>query len=335
MHKLTDYLLAIRTPNSPSAPAGVKTVELVPADGDDVISSTIGGLRAGGLTAADFRSRAIFLVPDGPGGLVTYAALCGFSGRRVDAYADGAVLEFSRLDRDGAACPDAGRPSEFLMWAQVGGPVAEGIPTVHLGSGGQELVSPQAATVIRYAARLRMVPPESVRDALAMFVLVAALRRRADDRFPFLSTGTEPVPLTKNALDQGIDLEKLRQEAARHRQELRIASRGAEVVARVPVSPHNRRIAEANGVDIRTVLRRLGSTTDEEGMWHCPRPRSHSNGDERPSMKVYGDNRTRCQRCDAEKIGPVRLAVDVLRVTPDEAASFILDSDRVVDLRAA
>jgi hypothetical protein len=55
MHKLTDYLLAIRTPDSPLAPAGVKTVELVPAEGDDVIASTIGGLRVGGLTAADLR----------------------------------------------------------------------------------------------------------------------------------------------------------------------------------------------------------------------------------------------------------------------------------------
>ncbi|GAA2404255.1 hypothetical protein GCM10010191_09960 [Actinomadura vinacea] len=332
MHKLTDYLLAIRTNGSPPAPAGVKTVMLVPAEGDDVISSTIGGLRASGLTAADFRSRAIFLAPDGPGGLVAYAALCGFAGRRVDAYADGAVLEFSRLDRDGAAFPDAGLPPEFLTWAQVGGPEADGIPTVHLGSGGQELVTPEAATVIRYAARLRMVPPDSARDALAMFLLVAALRRRADDRFPFLSTGTEPVPLVKNAPDQGIDLEKLRQEAVRFRRALRIARRGAEIVPPVPVSPHNTRIAEANTVDVEAVLRRLGSTAGEEGMWHCPRPRGHSNGDENPSVRTYRDNRARCHRCDAEKVGPLRLAVDVLGVTPDEAASFILDSDRVVDL---
>ncbi|GAA4096715.1 hypothetical protein [Actinomadura miaoliensis] len=335
MYKLTDYLLAIRTTGSPPAPAGVKTVDLVPTGSDDVISATLGGLRASGLTAADFRSRAIFLAPDGPAGLVTYAALCGFSGRRVDAYAGGTVLAFSRLGDDGASFPDAGRPSEFLLWAQVGGPVADGIPTVHLGSAGQEMVSPQAATVIRYAARLRMVPPDSARDALAMFVLVAALRRRADDRFPFLSTGTEPVPVGKNAPDQGIDLERLRQEAVRYRQELRIARRGADIVPPVPLSPHDRRIAEANGVDVRTLLRRLGSSADEEDMWHCPRPRRHSNGDERPSMKVYENGRARCHRCDAERIGPVRLAVDVLGVTPDEAASFILDSDRVVDPRAA
>ncbi|MFC5747736.1 hypothetical protein [Actinomadura rugatobispora] len=335
MHKLTDYLLAIRTTGSPPAPEGVKTVVLEPAAGDDVIASTLAALRASGLTAADFRSRAIFLAPDGPAGLVAYAALCGFSGRRVDAYADGAVLEFSRLDHDGAAFPDAGPPPEFLLWAQVGGPAADGIPTVHLGSGGPDPLSPEAATVIRYAARLRLVPPDSARDALVMFLLVAALRRRADDRFPFLSTGTEPVPLVKNAPHQGIDLERLRQAAARHRQEQRIARRGAEIVPPIPVSPHNARLAEADRVDVRVVLRRLGSGAGaDDGLWHCPRPGPHGRRDEHPSMKMYGDNRTRCHRCDAEKIGPLRLAVDVLGVTPDEAATFILDSDRVVDLRA-
>jgi hypothetical protein len=36
-------------------------------------------------------------------------------------------------------------------------------------------------------------------------------------------------------------------------------------------------------------------------------------------------------RCDVEKIGPIRLVIDVLDVTPDEAASFIVDSDRVIN----
>ncbi|XVQ11457.1 hypothetical protein ACQP1W_02435 [Spirillospora sp. CA-255316] len=329
MQKLTDYLLAIRTTGSPPAPEGVKTVMVEPAGDGDVIA----GLRAGGLTAADFRSRVIFLAPPGSAGLVVYAALCGFSNRRIDAYTDGVVLPLSRMDRDGAAFPDAGHPAGFLVWAQVGGPVAEGIPTVHLGTGGPEPVSPEAATVIRYAARLRMVPPDSARDALTMFLLVAALRRRADDRFPFLSTGTEPVPLVKNAPGQGIDLERLRQEAVRYRQELRSARGEAEIVPPVPLSPLNRRIAEADRVDVREVLRRLGAPAGEEGVWHCPRPGGH--GDRRPSMKMYGENRVRCHRCDAEKIGPVRLAVDVLGVTPDEAASFILDAGRVVGLRGA
>jgi hypothetical protein len=334
MNKLTDYVLAIRTAGSPPAPDGAKTVDLVPGDGD-AISSVIGGLRASGLTPADFRARVIFLAPDGVGGLALYAALCGFAGRRIDAYADGTVLEFSRLDRRAEAFVDAGRPSEFLIWAQVGGPKAEGITTVDLGHGTQGLVSPEAASVIRYAARLRMVPPDSARDALAMFLLVAALRRRADDRFPYLSTGTEPVPVSKEDPDQGIDLEKIRREAARYRQEFRAGRQKAEVVPPVPVSARNKRLAEANAVDMKTLLQRLGSSSDERGLWHCPRPRRHNNGDENASMKVYGDNRTRCHRCDAEKVGPVRLAVDVLGLTPDEAARLILDSDRVIDMCAA
>lgn len=334
MNKLTDYGLAIRTDGSPEAPAGTKTVFLIPGDGD-AISSVVNGVRASALTPSDFRARVIFLAPEDDGGLVWYAALCGFAGRRIDAYAGGAVLEFSRLDRQGGGFLDAGRPSEFLVWAQVGGTEAEGVRTVQLGQGPQALASLETVSVIRYAARLRMVPPDSARDALAMFVLVAALRRRADDRFPFLSTGIEPVPAGKEDPSQGIDLEKVRREAARYRQELRAGRKGADMVPAVPVSARNKRLAEANAVSIETLLQRLGSSTEERGMWHCPRPRRHSNGDQNASMKVHGNNRTRCHRCDAEKVGPVRLAVDVLDLTPDEAASFVLDSDRVINMCAA
>lgn len=332
MAELSDYVLAIRTPGSPQAPTGVKTVELDAGDVEadaDAVTAAIAALRASGLTAGDFRSRVIFLAPDLPDCLVTYAALCGFAGRRVDAYADGAVLEFSRLDPAGTAFPDAGRYPGHLMWAQVGGPEAAGMPTARLDPRAPGLVIPEDVTLIRYAARLRMVPPESPRDALAMFVLVAALRRRSDDRFPYLSSGTEPVPVDKSGTDQGIDLEAVRREAMRHRQELRVG-RSAEIVPRVEPSTRTKRIADANAVDIRVVLRRLGASADETGLWHCPRPRKHSNGDENPSLRVYGDNRIRCHRCDGEKTGSLRLVVDVLGLTPDEAARFILDSDRVI-----
>lgn len=332
MHRLTDYVLAIRPPAGPPPPAGIKTVELVPGEGD-AVASTIAALVGSGLTPADMRSRAIFMAPP-DGGLVTYAALCGFAGRRVDAYADGAVLEFSRLDPEGAAFPDAGRPPGHLMWGQVGGPDTEGMPTVHIDTRAPHLVSPQAVTVIRYAARLRMVPPASARDALAIFLLVAALRRRADDRFPYLSTGTEPVPATKDDPDQGIDLEKVRREASAHRRRLQATRQRAEMVPPEPVSSHDLRIAKANATDIQVLLQRLGSAPQEGTLWHCPRPGRHGNGDENPSLRVYGADRVKCHRCDAEKIGPVRLAVEVLGVTPDEAAGFILEAERTVDVHA-
>lgn len=338
MSELTDYVLAIRMTGSPPAPEGIKVVDVTAGTGTgDIVAATIESLRSSGLTPADFRARVIFMAPDDPRCLVAYAALCGFAGRRVDAYAGDAVLEFSRLDPDGSAFADAGRPDGFLMWAQAGAPGipdALGMPTVRLAPNTPDIATPEAVSVIRYAARLRMVAPPTARDALAMFLLIAAIRRRADDRFPYLSTGTEPAPDTKDDPTQGIDLEKIRRAAAEYRQQLRAARRGAEIVPPVPVSAHNRRVAEANKVSITTVLARLGSTADSTtGRWSCPRPDRHSNGDLNPSMKVFSDGRARCQRCDAEKIGPVRLIVDVLGLTPDEAADFILDSDRTVDTR--
>ena len=334
MTNMTDYVLAIRLPGSPPAPAEIKTVDLVPGEGD-IVSATIDGLRASGLTAADFRSRVLFLASDGPECLVPYAALCGFAGRRIDALAGGTVLPFSRPAAYGADLPDAGRPPGHLMWGQVGGPDAEGIPTAHLARPERGLVSPEAATVIRYAARLRMVPPDSAGAALAMFVLVAAMRRRGDDRFPYLSTGTEPVPLSKDDPRQGVDLERIRRAAAQYRQQLRAARPGAEIVPPVAVAPRDRRLAEANAARIGEVLRRLGAAPAAADRWHCPRPGRHNNGDENPSMRTYGDDRTRCRRCDAEKIGPLKLVVDVLGVTPDEAATFILDSGGTVDTSVA
>ncbi|WP_173097328.1 hypothetical protein [Actinomadura verrucosospora] len=337
MNELTDYVLAVRVTGSPSAPEGVKSVDVTPPAGiDDVAAAAVEGLRSAGLTPADLRSRVIFLAPDDPGCLVSYAALCGFAGRRVDAYADGAVLEFSRLDLDGSAFVDAGRPDGHLVWAQAGGPGipdAPGMPTVRLASNTPGLAAPEAVTVIRYAARLRMAAPASVRDALTMLLLIAAIRRRGDDRFPYLSTGTEPAPTTKDDPTQGIDLEKIRRAAADHRQQLRAARRGAEIVPPVPVPAHDQRVADANKTPITTVLTRLGAKADATGRWNCPRPDRHSNRDENPSMKVLADNRTRCQRCDAEKIGPVRLVIDVLGLTPDEAATFILDSKQTLDTR--
>ena len=351
MRNPTDYQLAVRTTGSPPAPEGVTAVTLRPTrdpDGDTgagAVAAALGGLRASGLTAADLRSRVLFLAPEGTAaGLVAYAALCGFSGRRLDVWADGTVLEADPIDRAGAAVPDPGPPPRFLTWAQVGGPVAEGIPTVAIpgldrlagggrggdGPGGGPVADPQVVSVIRYAARLRMVPPGSARAAFTLFLLVAAMRRGAADRFPFLSTGREPVPHGRDAPGQGIDLERLRQEAVRYRRGQRRARRaGAEIVPPVPLPPHDARAAGADRADVREVLRRLGARPGADGLWFCPRPGAHPEG--RPTLRLYGDGRARCPRCDTERVGPLRLVVEVLGVTPDEAATFILDSDRVID----
>ncbi|URN09594.1 hypothetical protein LUW74_43770 [Actinomadura madurae] len=120
MHQLAGYVLAIRGVGVSMAPEHIKTIDLVPGEGEDVVAATLEGLRDSGLTAADFRSMVVFIAPEGPSAIVQYAALCGFAGRRIDAYADGTLLRFGRMERDAPVLPDAGRPEEHLMWAQVG-----------------------------------------------------------------------------------------------------------------------------------------------------------------------------------------------------------------------
>ncbi|URN09595.1 hypothetical protein LUW74_43775 [Actinomadura madurae] len=204
----------------------------------------------------------------------------------------------------------------------------DGLPTVRLGPDPlDEAVTPDVVSVIRYAIRLRMVPPRSPRDALSAFVRIAAMRRRSDDRFPFLSTGRESMPVGKDGEDQGIDLELLRRRAARYRKEQRAGRAGGpELVPPVPVPARNRRIAEANAHDVRAVMRLLGVSGGDEGVWPCPRSRNHPAGDRAPSLRVSGDNRVRCRHCDSEKIGAVRLVADALGLTPDEAAAVVLGS---------
>jgi transcription antitermination factor NusA-like protein len=336
VRQLTDYALGIRCPGAPPMPGGIKAIELQLGGcvDDDPIARAVDTLACSGLTGADFRSRVVFLANDDAGGetetLLLYAALCGLAGRRVDAYAAGVVLEFSRPDRQGGDVVDAGRPPAYLEWAQAGGPVAEGMPTVAL-----KQIGPAEVTVIRNAARLRFVPPPSAKAALDAFITMAGIRRRKRERFPYLSTGYEPVPVGKDDPRQGIDLEGVRLAAEQLRKQLRrSAATEATIVPPTAVSPRLVRIAEANTVDIRSVLRRLGSTADESGRWFCPRSGRQGLGHPGPTVRVSGDNRAQCNRCDQENLTPVRLVVETLDLAPDEAVSFVTEDGGAVEVGA-
>ncbi|MGC4807448.1 hypothetical protein [Micromonospora sp. DT233] len=318
--ELDRYPLALRAPGAPQAPAGTETVDLRMRADHDPATAAIDALRASGLTAAHFRSRVVFLASDGPETLVLYAAVCGFAGRRIDAYADGALLRFSDRGPHQDEFPDAGRPPRYLEWAQAGGPPASGIPTASL-----DPADASSVTLIRYAARLRFVPPASPRAALEAFVTIVDIRRRRPknqfNRFPFLSTGREPVPVAKKDPHQGVDLEWVRAAAEAYRQDLRRSGDEApEIVASRPVGGHLRHIAEANQVDIRRVLARLGSTLDESGRWTCPGPHQH---DDELGTLLIRDNRARCRTCWPEALSPVRLAVEARGLSPDEAVRFV------------
>jgi transcription antitermination factor NusA-like protein len=332
MAELTQYPIVIRAVGAPPAPSGVDVVDLV-LDEDEPAASVIDGLRASDLRYKDLQTTtAVFLAPEGAGdlmhaSLMQYTALYGFTDRLLDVYAGGEIVRLERIYDLGTRLVTRIRQPGVLMWAQVGGVPVAGMPTVDVDSARRGLVSPHAVMMISQAARLRMVPPARNADAFALLGLVTALRRRDGEvRSPFLSTGTEPVPIAKNDPFQGIDLEKIRRDAESHRIGSRASNQAPEVVVRKPVSTANQLLADANAVDIRSVLERLGGVPDENGGWQCPRPHErYPRFAQETLLDFSGDNRTRCRVCDRERIGPVRLVVGTRQVTPDEAARFVLE----------
>jgi len=322
------YDLAIRTTHSPPTPDGVAAQEVVIpwAFGDeaDPKSATIDALRASGLDLGHMAAKVVFIAPPGTSGLPAYAAVVGFTHRWVDAYADGSVLELAGSEPGTESMGDVASPDGFHLWAQVGGPQVDGMPTVAFPSDPDGPLDEDIVRVVHHASRLRMVPPSSASAALRMLARVTALRTKARNRWrmPVLSTGTEPLPVDKSTQRQGVDLELIRQAAERYRKETVKERETTEAISAPAVSALNQRIAQADATDPATLLRRLGATSEDGLSWTCPRDR----GDHADNLlKVGTGGRVSCRRCFPREVGLVRLTAETLRLTPDEAAAFILN----------
>ncbi|MFD5749569.1 SAV_2336 N-terminal domain-related protein [Streptomyces sp. NPDC127033] len=328
------YAIAIRTPHSPPTPPGMAVKEMVipwavgEEEEADPKLATAEALRAGGLTPSTVSAKIVFIAPPGPMAVSAYIAVAGFTHRWVDAYADGGLLDMAGLQLFAEGIGDVALPDAYLVWAQAGGPPTEAMPTVPFSSDLDGPPDESTVRTVRYAARLRMVPPDSASAALTMLARIAALRARGDTRWrlPVLSTGTEPPPADKSTQGQGVDLELIRQAGDRYRKESVKAGETTEVLPVPQVSPLNRRIAEANATDPVTLLRRLGATSQDEARWTCPRDR----GDHRDAvLKLASGGRVSCIHCYPSKVGQVRLVMDTKRMTPDEAAAYVLNDSGV------
>jgi hypothetical protein len=97
----------------------------------------------------------------------------------------------------------------------------------------------------------------------------------------------------------------------------------SEIVEKISLTKRQESMIESDNIDMGKVLIYLSSVYNEEsGFWRCTRPQNHKNGDANPSM-VLADNKSRCFRCDTEEIGPVRILVDTLKISPDDAVDII------------
>lgn len=330
----------------PNVPAldGVRVVDLTPAE--HTPDGVIAALRNAEISPADLRSRVLFVADGGAdylrAVLMTYAALIGFTKRRVDVGfgTDGEAVSAEAFDQTVRTMPGLTRPDPVADTIQVGGPARDDIP--HLDA---TALTPTIAAQIRFSRRLRFVPPEHTDKAVLQLVALAALRARGtQEKLPALCDGTEPAP-TDGPDTAGIDLNAVRRAAEELRRSLRSDNRDA-LAEPLEHNPYQR-LADADSLPVEDTLVRLGASSKvvqvpakpgteeydagvdvETVMWHCPRPERHTNGDANPSARIVVKGETslfQCYRCDPERVGSLRLVMDTLDKTGTEAANWLLD----------
>ena len=318
-----------------------------------------------GLTSGDVRARILLAAAaNQPARAVgTLASMLGMSARWVDVAGTGALIRTDQLVRSAGKVPDSHRPEDrdpVVVVAAADAPAdvlarvaATDIPVVRLDADDPVgTISPADAVRIRYSRDVVLFVGPAVEPAVAAAATIGGLRRRGRLwRLPWLAAadvitdavdvlvghhsqvaaataaGTDPTPLPADLGLGVISLEHIRLDGAQQRR-----SRRGYTVAVVDPADLPARLARAAAVDADpdVVLDRLGARRNPDaGVWHCPRPERHRNGDAKPSTKV-ADGKVRCfgTRCDAEPVGVIRLIADTLDITGDEAVDLLTGHSR-------
>ncbi|MFI6482487.1 hypothetical protein ACIBH1_31455 [Nonomuraea sp. NPDC050663] len=322
------------------------------------MEATLDALIDHGLGVVDLYFKVAFHVDDLMPCIPYYMALCGLVGRWLDVVVHDVPLDLQSVYEQSQVLPGNAFLEERLEWAQVGGADPGTMP--HVPFGPDAALDPAHLSVVEHASRLRFVPPVRTRHAMIALARITGIRdRKRHRRAPFLSTGLEPAPTMKDDPLQGLDLQRIRFQAADRRKELHAGIPQDQVSAREDMTPF-RALAAACGLPVDSVLTRLGTAPAifgpdvppgaDEGFpqdaeaapqaghltppaggafWRCPRSGNHRHGDRHPSLLVR-DQQIRCIRCDNRPISVVRLTSETFAVTPDEAAAFLLDLDCVI-----
>lgn len=325
VHASPQYQIVLHLGPAPQISA-LRIVDVTPAmpeTGQGVADAVVQALARAGLGPEDFRAR-ILLAVDGTDpmtAVLAYAAAVGLTGRFVDALVEGRVVPLARLAEQRSALADAGRPGETVEALEADD--TEDGPLADLVSAGPD---PRTVSMFRYAWHVRLTVSGGPAVALVHFVTVASVRRRGTaERFPQLAPNTRAAagPDVEHDPDLDVDAEALRRAGAALRRAHRLDNR-REIVAPTEPTARMLRLRAAAVVPVAGVMLRLGSVLDEAGeRWRCPRPQRHTNGDSNPSMVQRDDNMVRCGRCDIEPVDPLRLVMDALGMSVDEAAAWI------------
>ena len=92
----------------------------------------------------------------------------------------------------------------------------------------------------------------------------------------------------------------------------------------IDLTSRQRVLLQAADTNVEETLTKLKSHRNQDtGLWRCSRPQNHRNGDANPSSHVE-DNRVRCYKCDLEPLDSLRLVMETLNISPDDAAVWLL-----------
>ena len=316
----TNYMLHIHIGGTPPVESHSQTVMHIPADKDYMAA-----LEQSNITAPDLKTKTLVIVQENSiEALQMYVALCGVAARLLDCATQ------KSLHHPSAA------PSVPIASVQ-----SLGDTTVLVGDKSEISISfddilgaEQIAQIIAAKKVVLLVGSNTdyTADTEKYDKIVGAMLTIASARIRECYPSVATVDATNSSLVQSIlsgdmsnvvDLEEVRKAGAALRRAKRVDDR-SEVASPIDLSARQRYLMQAASVSVEETLMRLDSHVNAEtGFWRCSRPNRHRNGDANPSSHVE-DNKVRCYRCDKEPLDSLRLVMDTLSITPDEAATWLL-----------
>ena len=327
----SDYKLCIIVGerSAERAPKNERTEMYIPATKD-----YIDALEKSGLTASDTKTKTLVeLKEKSLEALTIYAALCGLASRTLDCEIDGVLCRFVNIPQSADSVParDQSNPLEDVL-------IVGSAPGIDMNFAQmletENMIRIHNAKKVVLTGEFTANPSISGEEFLALVqnvMLIASIRQKPSaSRYPSLhvSTTYELADLTK--IQQGdasllLDLEAIRKEGGKIRRSSRTDDR-TELMSPVDLTMRQRVLMEAAEVNVEETLVKLHSHRNEDtGLWRCSRPQNHRNGDANPSSHV-DDNKVRCYKCDLEPLDPLRLVMETLNISPDDAATWLLST---------
>jgi len=322
---MNNYIVCLYTGSKPDINAQT-FINLTPESVS--VEDLLTAIGSANITSADLKAKTLLsLEGDVERSVLLYTILVGFAGRRVDFLADGVLVDGSNLYNSVYDMVKALEKPEVLPdYIQLSKESNSSLEWVDLNA----KISTEQLFRIRYSRRVRISLDDiSTAKALTTLITVAAIRNRnGSDRYPMLVKNyndqlfVDPSLPEEERVGFGYDLEQIRRKGNESRRENRLDDRTA-VVDKIESTERIESIAKAALVDVSKALVMLGSEYNSETeFWRCPRPTRHRNGDANPSMKII-EGKVRCFRCDQEPMDAVRLIVDTLNITADDAARIL------------